>query len=129
MPCRADSLLLGVLGAVALRDPRWLARIENNYRVLVFALVVFASGMVIFTKMKTRSTLRRSNRCCDAMGRIHVDRHVLLVLYPICGGAQQKLASSLHAFSLVDVDGLDRLWSIHVPPGGPGSHIWNYLGE
>jgi peptidoglycan/LPS O-acetylase OafA/YrhL len=52
MPCRADSLLLGVLGAVALRDPRWRARIEDNRRILVFALVVFALGMVIFTKMR-----------------------------------------------------------------------------
>jgi peptidoglycan/LPS O-acetylase OafA/YrhL len=43
MPCRADSLLLGVLGAVALRDERsrnWLSSRQGLFRILAPVLLV-----------------------------------------------------------------------------------------
>lgn len=51
MPCRADALLLGVLGAVALRNPRWRLKLQQNRRALLCALVVLAFGFVVLTKL------------------------------------------------------------------------------
>jgi peptidoglycan/LPS O-acetylase OafA/YrhL len=45
MPCRADSLLLGVLGAIALRDPRWRAWLLGHRRLLSLALAFFLAGL------------------------------------------------------------------------------------
>lgn len=50
MPCRADALLLGVLGAVWMRDARIRAAIENNGRALFAALLLFAGGAALITK-------------------------------------------------------------------------------
>jgi peptidoglycan/LPS O-acetylase OafA/YrhL len=50
MPCRADALLLGVLGAMALRSPRWRERLQTNRSLLVGALMVLACGFVVVTK-------------------------------------------------------------------------------
>jgi peptidoglycan/LPS O-acetylase OafA/YrhL len=50
MPCRADALLLGVLGAILLRDPAWTKRIEKNRTALSFALLVLALGFIVLTK-------------------------------------------------------------------------------
>jgi peptidoglycan/LPS O-acetylase OafA/YrhL len=49
MPCRADALLLGVLGAIALRNPRWRAKVEKNRRSMLGALVVLAGGFGVLT--------------------------------------------------------------------------------
>jgi peptidoglycan/LPS O-acetylase OafA/YrhL len=49
MPCRADALLLGVLGAMALRDPRWRAALERDRRVLVGILGVLAIGCAVLS--------------------------------------------------------------------------------
>jgi peptidoglycan/LPS O-acetylase OafA/YrhL len=45
MPCRADALLLGVLGAIAMRDARWRAILASNQTTLRLALAVFAMGV------------------------------------------------------------------------------------
>jgi peptidoglycan/LPS O-acetylase OafA/YrhL len=50
MPCRADALLLGVLGAILLRDPVWTKRIQENRKALSATLVVLATGFVVLTK-------------------------------------------------------------------------------
>lgn len=50
MPCRADALLLGVLGAVFMRQPTcraWLLSRRNLMRSLLFVL---ASGIVVLTR-------------------------------------------------------------------------------
>jgi peptidoglycan/LPS O-acetylase OafA/YrhL len=47
MPCRADSLLLGVLGAIVLRDPRWRGWLLGNRRFLSLALVFLLAGVAL----------------------------------------------------------------------------------
>lgn len=49
MPCRADALLLGVLGAVALRDARCLRFLARSRSLLRSGLAVLASGFVFLT--------------------------------------------------------------------------------
>ncbi len=49
MPCRADSLLLGVLGAALLRIPLWRARLESNRKLLLGLLALFAGGFGALT--------------------------------------------------------------------------------
>lgn len=53
MPCRADALLLGVLGAICLRDPLWSKRVQQNRPILTGALLVFAIGFVALTKFSS----------------------------------------------------------------------------
>jgi peptidoglycan/LPS O-acetylase OafA/YrhL len=50
MPCRADALLLGVLGAIAIRNRRALAWLRLHRGLLLFALVGLAIGLVLITK-------------------------------------------------------------------------------
>jgi len=50
MPCRADALLLGVLGAALLRDEWWKLWLEKNRRLLLFVLVPLAVGLAILTR-------------------------------------------------------------------------------
>src|SRR6267154_1203673 len=47
MPCRADSLLLGVLGALALRDPLSRAWLLGHRRLLSFALYFLVAGVIL----------------------------------------------------------------------------------
>ena len=49
MPCRADSLLLGVLGAVALRNPDWRPRLERNRRWMLALVALLACGVLFMT--------------------------------------------------------------------------------
>jgi peptidoglycan/LPS O-acetylase OafA/YrhL len=49
MPCRADSLLLGVLGAMVLREPRWREWLLGNRRFLSLALVFLLAGLGLLT--------------------------------------------------------------------------------
>lgn len=49
MPCRADALLLGVLGALAMRDPQASQWIRNNGRKLLALLLIFVSGTALLT--------------------------------------------------------------------------------
>jgi len=49
MPCRADALMLGVLGAIMLRDPDWLARLTNNRSAFRFVLLVLSLGCAVLT--------------------------------------------------------------------------------
>jgi peptidoglycan/LPS O-acetylase OafA/YrhL len=49
MPCRADALLLGVLGAVALRDAGCLRFLVRSRTLLRVGLAVLASGFVFLT--------------------------------------------------------------------------------
>jgi peptidoglycan/LPS O-acetylase OafA/YrhL len=49
MPCRADALLLGVLGAVLWRDESWRTKIESNPRPLKLLLGVLLAGAGFFT--------------------------------------------------------------------------------
>lgn len=50
MPCRADSLFFGVLGAILLRDPLWRARIEQNPMVMRVMIVLLAIGAPFVTQ-------------------------------------------------------------------------------
>jgi peptidoglycan/LPS O-acetylase OafA/YrhL len=50
MPCRADALLCGVLGAVLIRDPQWEKKLERNYIGLCAALGVLLAGAALLTK-------------------------------------------------------------------------------
>lgn len=47
MPCRADALLLGVVGAILLRDSVWKERLVRNRRVLFFGTAALALGVAI----------------------------------------------------------------------------------
>jgi peptidoglycan/LPS O-acetylase OafA/YrhL len=50
MPCRADALLLGVLGAMAMRDPQASQWLRSHGRTLFAALLIFVIGFVLLTK-------------------------------------------------------------------------------
>jgi peptidoglycan/LPS O-acetylase OafA/YrhL len=45
MPCRADALLLGVLGAIALRDPKWRAWLLGKRRFALLAIAILLLGV------------------------------------------------------------------------------------
>ena len=45
MPCRADTLLLGVLGAIVLRDPRWLGWLLGKHRFVLQAIAILLLGV------------------------------------------------------------------------------------
>lgn len=49
MPCRADALLLGVFGAITMRDQEWRARLQRNRRVMRLALALLACGFICLT--------------------------------------------------------------------------------
>jgi peptidoglycan/LPS O-acetylase OafA/YrhL len=49
MPCRADALLFGVLGALLWRDERWRAKLESNPRFMQFLLAVLLAGAGFLT--------------------------------------------------------------------------------
>jgi peptidoglycan/LPS O-acetylase OafA/YrhL len=49
MPCRADALLLGVLGAIVLRDPRWRGWLLGKRRFLSLVLVFLLAGVALLT--------------------------------------------------------------------------------
>lgn len=49
MPCRADALLLGVLGAMLLRSPEWKSRLEKNRKILLVLAAVLGAGLVAMT--------------------------------------------------------------------------------
>lgn len=49
MPCRADALLLGVAGALLLRNERWKSRIETHPRALWISLAVLVAGAGFFS--------------------------------------------------------------------------------
>jgi peptidoglycan/LPS O-acetylase OafA/YrhL len=51
MPCRADALLLGVLAAILIRDPRWRERLHASKRPLPALLAVFLAG-IVFLNLK-----------------------------------------------------------------------------
>ena len=55
MPCRADALLFGVLGAILLRSPLCRNWLERNHRFLQVLLVLLACG-VGFLTIRFRST-------------------------------------------------------------------------
>lgn len=60
LPCRADSLLLGVLCAYFLRNESLRARLERNRNWLRAAFVILAAGMVgltIFSNVRGNATL------------------------------------------------------------------------
>ena len=50
MPARADCLLLGVLGALLVRNDAWRLRLEKNGRVLAAIVGVLLIGAGYFTK-------------------------------------------------------------------------------
>lgn len=49
MPCRADALLMGVLGAFALRDRHCRSFIEKKSRSLQYVLLPLAVGFIVLT--------------------------------------------------------------------------------
>lgn len=49
MPCRADALLVGVAGAMLLRNANWRFRIETHPRTLWLAIAVLAAGAAFLT--------------------------------------------------------------------------------
>jgi peptidoglycan/LPS O-acetylase OafA/YrhL len=49
MPCRADALLLGVAGAIVLRNPRWRKQLEKNRHFLPYVLALLAVGVGLLT--------------------------------------------------------------------------------
>jgi peptidoglycan/LPS O-acetylase OafA/YrhL len=50
MPCRADALFFGVLGAVVMRDAVWKARIVEHKNLLHVLLAIFAIGVPFVTQ-------------------------------------------------------------------------------
>jgi peptidoglycan/LPS O-acetylase OafA/YrhL len=49
MPCRADALLLGVIGALAVREPRWRGWLVAHRRSFWIAFVTLLSGLGLLT--------------------------------------------------------------------------------
>ena len=49
MPCRADALLLGVLGVVIWRNPRLRFLLESKRRTFEYVLALMATGIVFLT--------------------------------------------------------------------------------
>jgi len=49
MPCRADALLLGVLGAVAMRNPVCRGWLSRNHRFSSVLLFILLGGMAVLT--------------------------------------------------------------------------------
>jgi peptidoglycan/LPS O-acetylase OafA/YrhL len=49
-PCRADTLLLGVLGAIAMRDSRSRSWIEGHGRAVMIIFLFFAGIILLMTK-------------------------------------------------------------------------------
>jgi peptidoglycan/LPS O-acetylase OafA/YrhL len=49
MPCRADALLLGVLGAILLRNSLYRGWLEKNYRLLQILLFLLVGGAAFLT--------------------------------------------------------------------------------
>src|SRR5229473_167716 len=47
MPCRADSLLLGVLGAIVMREPRWRGWLLDHRRLSSLALGFLLMGVAL----------------------------------------------------------------------------------
>lgn len=47
MPCRADQLLLGVLGAIAIRNPDWKSWLLANRRLFLLIGFVLLTGMAL----------------------------------------------------------------------------------
>jgi len=45
MPCRADSLLLGVLGAIVLREPGWRGWLLDRRRFVLLAIAILLLGV------------------------------------------------------------------------------------
>jgi len=52
MPCRADALLLGVLGAIAVRNPKSYEWLSRNRKLLGILVGVLALGLGIITYLK-----------------------------------------------------------------------------
>jgi peptidoglycan/LPS O-acetylase OafA/YrhL len=51
MPCRADALLLGVLGAIAMRSESWRNRLERHRASLLAAVLLLAFGCFVLAKL------------------------------------------------------------------------------
>ena len=49
MPCRADALLLGVLGAILFRNPFYRSWLEKNHRFLRVLLIILVGGAAFLT--------------------------------------------------------------------------------
>lgn len=49
MPCRADTLMLGVLAAIIVRSPNGLKLLESNIRYLYLSLAILSFGMALLT--------------------------------------------------------------------------------
>ena len=57
-PCRADSLLLGVLGAIALREPRWRAWLLGKHLLLsAIAILLLGAAYLGWRAPSPRDTL------------------------------------------------------------------------
>jgi peptidoglycan/LPS O-acetylase OafA/YrhL len=54
MPCRADSLLLGVLAAMLLRDAIWSEKIQNDRRFFNVAIPVLLLGILFLNQKASR---------------------------------------------------------------------------
>jgi peptidoglycan/LPS O-acetylase OafA/YrhL len=50
LPCRADALMLGVLGAIAMRNPGWKTRLEENRNTMLLLLGLLGAGLIGLTK-------------------------------------------------------------------------------
>lgn len=50
MPCRADALLLGVFGAIALRRRNWKEWLEEHPKLLLGLWIALALGLIALTK-------------------------------------------------------------------------------
>jgi peptidoglycan/LPS O-acetylase OafA/YrhL len=54
LPCRADALFLGVLGAYAFREPTWRNYLQYRRRYLWVTLLVLAAGIAIMVRFLPR---------------------------------------------------------------------------
>jgi peptidoglycan/LPS O-acetylase OafA/YrhL len=55
MPCRADALLLGVLGAYAFREPAYRKWLEGNRRLVGYVLLFLALGVAVMARLLGRA--------------------------------------------------------------------------
>jgi peptidoglycan/LPS O-acetylase OafA/YrhL len=55
MPCRADALLLGVLGSYALREPSWRNWLEGHRKSVCIVLCLLAGGVGAMVKLLPRT--------------------------------------------------------------------------
>ncbi len=85
MPCRADALLLGVLGAMATRDPRWRGWLLENRKYLSLALVILLTGDALLVWLSPAPEMRlMATAGFTWLALTYLSVLLYAVLYPSC---------------------------------------------